>query len=84
MTYDEDNTPEFTDEVKARARPAREVLSPEVMAAFKNKGGRPKADAPKVPVSLRLDQDVVDAWKATGAGWQTRINDALRQAIGPR
>ena len=83
MIYDEDDTPEFTDEVMARARPAREVLSADVMAAFKNKGGRPKAETPKVPVSLRLDQDVVDAWKATGAGWQTRINDALRQVVIP-
>jgi uncharacterized protein (DUF4415 family) len=78
---DDDTTPEFTDAVMARARPAREVLSPEVMEAFRNKGGRPRAVAAKVPVSLRLDPDVVAAWKATGTGWQTRINDALRRAM---
>ncbi len=81
MTYDDDTTPEFTDEVMARARPAREVLPPEVMEAFKNKGGRPKAETPKVSVSIRLDQDIVAGWKATGSGWQTRMNDALRQAM---
>lgn len=81
MIYDENDTPEFTDEVIARSRPARDVLSPQVMAAFKNKGGRPKTESPKVPVSLRLDQDVVDGWKATGSGWQTRMNDALRRAL---
>ena len=35
---------------------------------------------PKVPVSIRLDQDVVAKFKATGPGWQSRINDVLRKA----
>ena len=33
---------------------------------------------PKVPVTIRLDADLADAWKATGKGWQTRLNAALR------
>ena len=48
----------------------------------KNAGGRPKADNPKVAVSLRLDQDVVARFKASGPGWQTRMNRALREAAG--
>ena len=45
-------------------------------------GGRPrKADA-KVSVTLRLDRDIVERFKASGAGWQTRINAALRRAGG--
>lgn len=76
----DDDSPELTEEFFARARPAREVLPPEVMAAFKRKAGRPRAEAAKVPVSLRLDPDVLAAFKATGAGWQTRINDILRAA----
>jgi uncharacterized protein (DUF4415 family) len=44
--------------------------------------GRPKSSAPKARVSLRLDEDVVAAYKATGAGWQSRINDTLAHAIG--
>ncbi|MFC5373931.1 BrnA antitoxin family protein [Brevundimonas faecalis] len=79
--HDEDDAPEFTAEVMARAKPAAEVLPPEVMAAFKKKAGRPRAEVAKVPVSLRLDPDVLDAFKATGAGWQTRINDALRKLV---
>ena len=44
--------------------------------------GRPKAEKPKQPVSLRLDRDVIDWFKRNGEGWQTRINDELRKAAG--
>lgn len=44
--------------------------------------GRPRSEQPKKAVSLRLDQDVLDWYRGTGAGWQTRINDALRKAAG--
>jgi BrnA antitoxin of type II toxin-antitoxin system len=42
--------------------------------------GRPKSASPKEAVSLRLDPDVVAHYRATGPGWQSRINEALRQA----
>src|SRR5215211_2229519 len=41
--------------------------------------GRPKSAAPKRQVTLRLDPDVIDGMRATGPGWQTRVNDALRK-----
>jgi uncharacterized protein (DUF4415 family) len=44
--------------------------------------GRPKALAPKVSTTLRLDPDVIAAFKADGPGWQSRINAALRKAAG--
>ena len=44
--------------------------------------GRPKAESPKQPVSLRLDRDVIDWFKRKGDGWQTRINNELRKAAG--
>lgn len=44
--------------------------------------GRPKSDNPKQPVSLRLDRDLVDWFKDTGEGWQTRINNELRKVAG--
>ncbi|MFO1071113.1 MAG: BrnA antitoxin family protein [Geminicoccaceae bacterium] len=44
--------------------------------------GRPRLDAPKVSVTLRLDADVLERFRATGPGWQTRINEALRKAAG--
>jgi uncharacterized protein (DUF4415 family) len=43
--------------------------------------GRPKADATKVFTAIRLDADLLQAFKATGKGWQTRVNAALRQYI---
>ena len=44
--------------------------------------GRPKATNPKQLVSLRLDPDVIDWFKLSGPGWQSRINEALRKAAG--
>lgn len=43
--------------------------------------GRPPLNAPKKLVSLRLDQDVIDAFRAGGPGWQSRINAALRKHL---
>jgi uncharacterized protein (DUF4415 family) len=43
--------------------------------------GRP-AGSSKNLVSLRLDKEVIEHFRATGPGWQTRMNDALRKAAG--
>ncbi|WP_087754137.1 BrnA antitoxin family protein [Paraburkholderia caledonica] len=40
--------------------------------------GRPRSESPKVLLSVRYDADIVEQFKATGDGWQTRMNDALR------
>lgn len=78
----DDDAPELTAELLARARPAREVLTPAQQASFK-RSGRPKAETTKVLVSLRLDPDVLEYFRATGPGWQSRINETLaRQARG--
>lgn len=45
--------------------------------------GRPKSDNPKVAVSIRLDPEVLAAWKATGPQWQSRVNEALRVILKP-
>jgi uncharacterized protein (DUF4415 family) len=42
--------------------------------------GRPPLPNPKQAVKLRLDADVLAAYRKTGAGWQTRINGDLRKA----
>jgi uncharacterized protein (DUF4415 family) len=44
--------------------------------------GRPKKAAPKVAVNIRLDPEVLAYFRATGRGWQSRINEALRKAVG--
>ncbi|MDA0822709.1 MAG: BrnA antitoxin family protein [Proteobacteria bacterium] len=43
--------------------------------------GRPKAERPKEAVKIRLDADILDALRASGDGWQTRINDTLRASL---
>ena len=72
---DYDDNPEWTDEDVARARPADEVLPPQVVAALV------RADIAKEEVALELDEDVLDKFQATGLGWQSRINAALRAAM---
>lgn len=47
-----------------------------------SKKGRPKLNNPKQQITLRLDQAVVEKFKATGSGWQTRINQELRKTLG--
>jgi uncharacterized protein (DUF4415 family) len=46
------------------------------------RGGRPKKAAPKEAVNIRLDPDVLAHFRATGPGWQSRINGVLRKAAG--
>jgi uncharacterized protein (DUF4415 family) len=46
--------------------------------------GRPRKAAPKQAVKLRLDPDVLAALRATGAGWQTRVNAMLRKRLALR
>uniref|UniRef100_E6VHL3 BrnA antitoxin family protein n=1 Tax=Rhodopseudomonas palustris (strain DX-1) TaxID=652103 RepID=E6VHL3_RHOPX len=76
--FDDDN-PEWTEEDFARARPPEEVLPPEILAQFKHHRGPQRAPT-KVPVSIRLSADVVAHYKATGPGWQSRIDETLRKA----
>ena len=53
-------------------------LSAEMLARAKvYKGGRPVSANPRKLISLRLPADVVDRWRATGAGWQTRMAEVL-------
>ena len=44
--------------------------------------GRPRKASPKEAVNIRLDADVLAHFRASGPGWQSRINDALRKAAG--
>jgi uncharacterized protein (DUF4415 family) len=71
--------PEWTDEMFARSK-GPESLPTDMLAAFaKHRGGRPRGSN-KQAVSLRLDREVIEKFKATGPGWQSRINEALRRA----
>ena len=77
------DAPEATDEWFAKARPASAVLGelfgqPAAKEMLKPKRGRPVLAHPKEHVNIRLDADVIGAFKDTGTGWQTRVNNALR------
>jgi uncharacterized protein (DUF4415 family) len=79
----QDDNPEWIEADFARARPAQDVLPTEFMAAYRKARGRPagtfKPDT-KQQITLRLDRDVIERFRATGPGWQSRINEALRKA----
>jgi len=69
------------------ARPAREAF-PELVAAYeagtlRYRGQRGAQKTPtKIPVSIRLSPDVLNHFKSMGAGWQTRLDNALQLLIG--
>lgn len=58
-----EDLPELTEEMLARAKI--------------NRGGRPLSENPRKQLTLRLPTDVIERWKATGPGWQTRMAERL-------
>ena len=66
------------------ARPASDFFEPETyrsLVEIKKGRGRPSSASGKQFIGLRVDKDVLDAFKATGRGWQTRMNAALRRYL---
>ena len=59
--------PELTDDMLARGKV--------------NKGGRPRAEDPKKLISIRLPETVIQKWRATGPGWQTRMAEKLSRVV---
>ena len=64
--HEYEEAPELTDEMLARG--------------VVNKGGRPRSANPRKLISIRLPEDVIERWRATGPGWQTRMADRLEKA----
>jgi len=54
----------------------------EKFAKAKVQRGRPKADKTKVSTTIRLSPEVLEHFKAGGPGWQSRIDETLRKAVG--
>ena len=78
--------PEWTPEMFQHARPGSEVFSPaflEAAATAKRRRGPQKAPTKQL-VSLRVDPDVLAAYRATGKGWQGRINQTLAAHVPAR
>jgi len=56
-------------------------LTEEMLARGKvNKGGRPRSENPRKLISIRLPESVIERWRSTGPGWQTRMADRLAKA----
>jgi uncharacterized protein (DUF4415 family) len=64
--HEYDELPELTDDMLARGSV--------------NKGGRPRSANPRKLISIRLPEDVIERWRATGPGWQTRMAHRLAKA----
>lgn len=58
--------------------PDNPPLTDAELSQFKRGRGRPLGSGKKEQVTLRLDAEILEQFRATGNGWQTRINDALR------
>jgi uncharacterized protein (DUF4415 family) len=75
-----DDAPEWTEEDFRRARPITDF--PELMEILRARGQRgPQKTPTKERIGLRLDRDVVAHFRATGPGWQRRINDVLADFV---
>ena len=81
---DPDDAPELGHAFFSEATPKIDnkiVTVDEVKTSFKKNLGRPKAEDPKKPVSIRLSSDVLEYFRATGKGWQTRLNEVLQEYV---
>jgi uncharacterized protein (DUF4415 family) len=76
----DDDIPEMTKADFAAAKSLKAEM-PDVVEVMKRGRGRPKVAHPKQRVSLRLDSKIVAAYKASGEGWQSRINDILAREL---
>lgn len=84
MIASDPENPELTEEQIAAGRPFRDVF-PELTASIERElaqRGRPKSRQTKMPVTIRLDPDLVQHYRKQGKGWQSRMNDDLRKLAG--
>lgn len=80
----DDDNPEWTAKDIAKGRPASEVLPEHIgekaaQELLRRGKGRPPKDGRKVNQTIRIDPDVLEAYRQEGKGWQTRINQVLRE-----
>ena len=81
---DPDDAPELTEADMARGtwRIGGRVVSPDEARKEVARRGRPPGTGTKESTTIRFDKDVLDAFKAGGPGWQSRMNAALREWLG--
>ena len=76
---DQPRRPRTLNDARSEAEAAFKRTTTKVVEAPPKKTALPGV---KELVSLRIDQDVLEHFRETGAGWQERINEALRKAAG--
>ncbi|NVI83098.1 BrnA antitoxin family protein [Janthinobacterium sp. BJB401] len=84
---DPDDAPELTDgffEQGVWQVGDKPVSRPEAQQEMARRRGRPAGSGGKVSTTIRFDAEILDAFKATGDGWQTRMNDALKEWLRAR
>lgn len=74
ISLEDDDAPELTEELLRQS----DVFEGHRLV----RRGRPASLTPKQAISLRVDADVLERFRATGDGWQSRMNDALRKSVG--
>ena len=80
----DDESPEWTDEDFKRALKFEEMpleLQQLVLWSRERKRGRPPVEEKKVSVTIRYSSKVIEAFKATGKGWQSRMNQVLEDYV---
>jgi len=80
LPADFDENPEWTDEDFARARPFKEMFPDEYEAWKAERAARPLPQ-PKIHIGFRLAADVVRGIRATGRGYNQRVEKLLREAL---
>ena len=80
------DNPEWIGEDFRKARPASDVIGAKAAAMLVRKGGRPPKPVAerKRQVTMRFAPDLLDAMRATGAGWQSRAEEILRRTYRPK
>jgi uncharacterized protein (DUF4415 family) len=75
---DVSDNPEISPDEMASAKPFAEAF-PHLSESIRRARGKQKSPTKQL-ISIRLDREVLDAFRATGEGWQGRMNEALRKA----
>lgn len=74
--WDAVDSPPLSDELLSKMKPVREK-HPGIPKRVRG----PQKESLKIPVSIRLHQDIIDYFKSQGRGWQTKINDVLQDYV---
>lgn len=75
----DDENPEWTEADFRRARPAAEVLPESLQAKLGIRRRGPQKDSTKERITIRMSTSVLAKFRATGPGWQSRIDTALQE-----